>query len=316
MTIIKPPKLKKNDTIAIVPLASPVFRPSALLEGKKTLESMGFNVRIAETECRRYLAGTDNERADAFHRLIRDPSVNAIMSARGGYGSGRLLPLLDYTLIKKHPKIIIGSSDITSVLTAVTKVTGLVTFYGPMLGSDFLHNASHYTCDDFKQVLSEKAVPHHITRCPGSAGPLVICSGSAEGTLFGGCLTLLNYSLGTPFEIDTRDKLLFIEDVGEAPYRIDGMLTHLLNAGKLQECAGILVGEMVDCDPPKFSTEYSMGSFHWEEVLYDRLAGLGIPVMANLCFGHGRHKATLPLGVKARMDTEVLTLSLIEPAVS
>ncbi len=312
--MILPQALKSGSTIGVVSLASPPFRPSAVAEGVANLEKMGYQVKLAPhlMDVNRYLSGKDEDRLTDFHAMVQDPSIAAIMSTRGGYGSGRILTRLDFDLIKRNPKIYIGYSDITSILVAITEKTGIVTFYGPMLSSDFKDPVSGYTVDFFKRLIAngESSIP--IQAYPDPQKALVIAAGKAEGALTGGCLTLLTYLMGTPYEFDTRGKILFIEEIDEAPYRLDGMLTHLYNAGKLQQCAGIAIGELVDCDP---KSGYPMGSFHWEDVLADRLGNLGIPVLANLCFGHGPHKATLPLGVRARIDTVSREMTLLEASV-
>ncbi|MBP7459961.1 MAG: LD-carboxypeptidase [Candidatus Delongbacteria bacterium] len=313
--MLKPASLHPGDTIGIVSLASPPFRPSAVEEGKRNLEKMGFKVVLTPGigDVNRYLAGSDQARLDAFHQLIADPTVKAIMSTRGGYGSSRLLPKLDFDLLKKNPKIIIGYSDITSILTAVTRKLGLATFYGPMLTSDLTDSVSSYSTDFLMNLLCHRKCPLDITAYPDQSKAIVYHGGKAEGELIGGCLTLLTYTMGTPYEIDTRGRILFIEEIDEAPYKLDGMLTHLINAGKFQECAGVVFGELVDCNPR--NSGYPMGSFHYEEVIQERLGNLGIPVIGNLCFGHGSHKATLPLGIRASLDTAEAKLSIIESAV-
>lgn len=315
--MLKPAGLHPGDTVGIVSLASPPFRPSSVEEGKCNLEKLGFKVVLSPGihEVNRYLAGTDQSRIEAFHQMIRDPEIKAVMSTRGGYGSGRLLSKLDFALIKKNPKIIIGYSDITSILTAVTKKVDLATFYGPMLTSDFTDTVSSYSTEFLMDLVCHKKYPLDITAYPDKNKAVVITAGKTQGELIGGCLTLLIYTLGTPYEIDTRGKILFIEEIDEAPYRLDGMLTHLYNAGKLQECSGVVFGELVNCNPPSCNAGYPMGSFHYEEVIHDRLGHLGIPVISNLCFGHGSHKATLPLGIKAALDTSEGKLTILESAV-
>ncbi len=314
---IKPRRLSRGDTIGIVSLASPVFKPSAIDEAIQNLTRMGFRVKVSASvkKADRYLAGDDDFRLREFHRMVADPEVTAIMSTRGGYGSGRLLTRIDYELISKHPKIIIGYSDITSILLAITRLTGLITFYGPMFASEFKSPVSGFTADGFEKVLVQGELPLEIGPCPNAVDPLILSPGRAQGALVGGCLTLISYSLGTPYEIDTKGKLLFFEETREPPYKIDGMITHLLNAGKLQECAGVAIGEMVDCDPDQRPGSFPSGSFHWEEVIEERLGGLGIPILAGLCFGHGEHKATLPVGGTACLDTACRRLILTESPV-
>lgn len=315
--MIKPKKLNQGDTIGIVSMATPPYRPSTLIDARKNMEKMGFKIIISEyaTETKRYLAGDDRLRLDEFHSFVKNPEIKAIISTRGGYGSCRLLQSMDFDLIRSNPKIIIGYSDITSILTAVSKISGLVTFHGPMFTSDF-NNPTDYSLEKFKKLLIDNDVPIEIKSFPDEDKALVFSEGESEGELIGGCLTLLSYTLGTPYEIDTKGKILFIEEIGEPPHKLDGKLTHLLNAGKLHDCAGIVLGELIDCDTSEYKPGYPMGNFHWEDIIQDRLGNLGIPIMANLSFGHGEYKSTLPIGTRARLDTLNKKLTLIEPAVS
>jgi len=308
--MVKPKKLEKGDTIGIVSLASPPFGISDIMFAKKQLENMGFNVILSEyiSEQYKYLAGEDDKRLQEFYRFLEDKSIKAIMSTRGGYGTGRFLRKLDFEKIKANPKIIIGYSDITSLLLAIYKKTGLVTFYGPMFTSEFASSDISYTKDKFIDTLVNLKYPIEISGC-NSDKVYIFRDGYAEGELVGGCLSLIVSTLGTPYEIDTDGKILFFEDVGEAPYRIDAMLTHLINAGKFDKLAGLVIGEMIDCTPNR---GFPMGSFHWEEVILDRIKDFSFPVISGICFGHGKQKATIPIGTKARIDTELKKLILLE----
>ncbi|MBC7187912.1 MAG: LD-carboxypeptidase [Calditrichaeota bacterium] len=312
--VIRPPRLRPGDTVGLVCPASAPFEPSAIREGKMAMEKLGFKVKIGRNVGKKYgyLGGTDQERATDVQEMFDDPQVKAIIALRGGYGCLRILNHLDYDHIRTHPKILLGYSDITILLLAVHQMTGLVTFHGPVALSTF----SPYTVDLLQRVLMKDEPLGEIGEAPGAL-PLGVngLSGRASGRLIGGNLTLVAASLGTPYEVDTDGRLLFLEEVGEEPYDIDRHLTHLLLAGKLDRAAGIALDRMQRCGPrdyqPAFPTTLSV-----EEVISDRLGHLGRPVVFGLSLGHAADKPTLPIGVMATLDAGKGRLSLDEPAVS
>jgi len=312
--IIKPPRLRPGDTVGLVCPASAPFEPSAIREGKMATEKLGFRVKIGRNVGKKYgyLGGTDQERATDLQEMFDDPEVKAIVALRGGYGCLRILELLDYEHIRSHPKILLGYSDITSLLLAVHQMTGLVTFHGPVALSTF----SPYTVDLLQRVLMSAEPAGEISEAPGSL-PIDVngLSRRVTGRLTGGNLTLITASLGTPYEVDTEGRLLFLEEVGEEPCDIDRHLTHLLLAGKLHAAAGIAIDRMQRCGPrdyqPAFPTTLSV-----EEVISDRLAQLPVPVVFGLSLGHAADKPTLPLGIRATLDVAKGRLSLDEAAVS
>lgn len=312
--IIKPPRLRPGDTVGLVCPASAPFEPSAIREAKLAMEKLGFKVKVGRNVGKKYgyLGGTDAERATDVQEMFDDPQVKAVIAVRGGYGCLRILNLLDYEHIRTHPKILLGYSDITILLVAVHQMTGLVTFHGPVALSTF----SPYTVDLLQRVLMKNEPAGEIDEPPGAL-PIGIngLSGRARGRLVGGNLTLLAASVGTPYELDTEGRLLFFEEVGEEPYDLDRHLTHLLMAGKLQQCAGIAVDRLQRCGPrdyqPAFPTTLSV-----EEVISDRLGQLRVPVVFGLSLGHAPDKPTLPLGVMATLDVGKGRLSIDEPAVS
>jgi muramoyltetrapeptide carboxypeptidase len=279
------------------------------------LTALGFKVKPGASLRAKngHLAGTDAQRLADLHQAFSDPEVEAVWCIRGGYGCSRLLPDVDYDLIRKHPKPFIGYSDITALHLAIHGKTGLVTFHGPVVASDFPDN----TLRHFKSVLMEPA-PRYDIMAPGAGEvlpgdeykPWVVHPGKASGALIGGNLALLAALAGTPFMPSFRHKLVFIEDIGEQPYRIDRMLTQLLQATDLRQAAGIALGVFTDCAPKGDS-----GSMTLAETLRDRLGSLGIPVMYGIPFGHVSHQATLPYGILAELDTEKGMLSLLEKAV-
>jgi len=263
-----------------------------------------------------YLAGNDRQRAEELMQMFLDKNVKAIFCLRGGYGSIRLLPSLDYEIIQRNPKILVGYSDVTALHLAIYKKANLVTFYGPMVALEMTDPdfSSTYTCRKMLEVLTQEEPFKKVTikGCPcGKIPPHIITEGKTVGQLIGGYLSQIVATLGTPYEVETEGKILFFEEMGKEPYQIDCMLTQLLLAEKLQNTAGIITGEFVNCKPKGRFTR----SLTLEEVLEDRLAQLGIPVLTGLCFGHGKYKATLPLGVKAALDTGEESLTILEPAV-
>jgi len=313
---MKPFILKKGEIVGIVAPASPCFDESKITRGKRVLEELGYKVALGKHLFRRngYLAGSDKQRREDLMEMFCDKNVKGIICLRGGYGSIRLLSSLDYKIVQENPKIFLGYSDITALHLAIYKKTKLVTFYGPavtleMVNTDFSYS---YTCKQMLKALTSEEPLGEIKECLGETSIKVIAKGTDVGELIGGYLSQIVATLGTPYEIETRGKILFFEEMGKEPYQIDCMLTQLLLAGKLQNASGIAIGEFVNCK----SRGRFPCSFTLEEVLQDRLARLGIPVLSGLCFGHGKYKATLPLGIKALLDTKKKSLTILEPAVS
>jgi len=328
MASIKPDRLKEGDTIGLI-TPSRYLTEEKLRESVENLAKLGFRVKHTENMLvkKGYLGGTDRQRADDINRMFADDEVAGIMCATGGYGTTRLLPYLDYDLIRNNPKVLIGFSDITGLLYGLHSQTGLVCFHGPMGTSDY----NDYTTQYFQQLLmdpqnsltyqspeniSEKElVPLYLQdeedTTISTAELITLSPGTAEGMLVGGNLTLVSSLCGTPYDIDMRDKIVFLEDVGEAPYRIDRMLTQLLlDSNKLPAAKGVVLGLFTDCEADDEDKSFSLA-----HVLYDRLASLGIPVLYGLMFGHIKRNATIPVGIRARLDASGKTLTLLEKAV-
>jgi len=292
----KPTVLRKGDMIRVVAPASPEEDPSSLNKNLVKLRELGFNVSLGQ--CVRklrtlgYLAGTDEERAKELNDAFRDDKVDAIFCVTGGYGTSRILPSLDYDLIKSNPKIFLGYSDITTLHIAMHQKSDLITFHGPLLTSEF----TDYTLTWLLRTLKDPEPLGELTN--PSDGPIIktINEGKASGKLVGGNLTLMACTLGTPYEIDTKNKILFLEDTQEPPYRIDRYLTHLWLGHKLQDAAGIVVGEFTKYEPTQTP------SLTLWDVLKDRIGGSGKPAIYGLCCGHGKHHLTIPSGVEARLD--------------
>lgn len=309
---IKPPGLKKDDLIGIVAPAGPLYNPEVLTRGVHVLNQMGFRTVLGKHVRERsgYLAGSDTQRLDDLMEMFARREVRAIVCLRGGYGSPRLLDRIDYNLIRRNPKIFIGFSDITALHLAILKYSGLVTFHGPMVTTDLGVHPTQFTRERLLQVVTAGFGGGKIKNPPNGPQTVTITPGRATGELVGGNLTLITALLGTPFEIETRDRLLFIEEVGEHPYRLDRMLSQLRLAGKLAAARGVIVGECLNCDHGSDGEAFTL-----LQVLRERLGDLGIPCFYGLAIGHGTHRATLPLGVGATMDADRHSLNLDESAV-
>jgi len=307
--VIKPAKLRAGDTVGVIAPAS-CGDYEKLLAAVRFLEGLGLHVKLGDAvnQRRGYLAGTDQERADDLHQMFADPQVKAIFCARGGYGTGRIADMLDYELIRANPKIFWGYSDITFLHTAFFQKAGLVTFHGPMMTSDVAsEDVDPLTLQTFQQLLHPQTLRYDETVSPLS----VIVEGEASGRIVGGNLTLLVSTLGTSYELDTRDKLLFIEEIEEEPYRIDRMLNQLRMAGKLDEAAGIVVGDFQDCEPKKRKE----ASLTLAEVFDDYFKPLSQPVISGFRIGHCTPNLAIPIGALGRINTNKKTFTIEEPGV-
>jgi muramoyltetrapeptide carboxypeptidase len=303
--ILKPPALRRGDTIGVVAPASNVKREE-VEAGVARLQELGYRVVVGDSVIARdlYFAGSPEARARDLRTMFEREDVRAIVAARGGYGSNYLLPLIDLEVIRRNPKPVIGYSDLTSLLTWIFDETGLVTFHGPMVAKDFAHNDGADLESWFAALEGNASWSLNQMR--------MLNSGDAEGTLYGGCLSILVASLGTPFEIETGGTILFFEDIGTKPYQIDRMLMQLKLAGKFDGVKGIVFGAMQDCLQPG-GQDYTL-----EEVIMRVLGDLRIPVTFGLPSGHvPTRNITLPFGVKARLqaDSNSATLTMLESAV-
>jgi muramoyltetrapeptide carboxypeptidase len=314
--VIKPRRLAPGDTLGLVLPSSLAFEASTIDLAREQLEAVGFRVRVGAHARKRhgYFAGTDQERAADLMAMFTDPEVAGIVCHRGGWGAPRLLPLLDFATIRRHPKVLLGYSDVTALLNAVHQQSGLVTFHGPTGGT----NLRPYTLESLRRVLlsgepigvlanPEKEDDELVNR---SYRTLTLAPGRAAGRLVGGNLTLVCALMGTPWEVDTRGAILLLEDVEEELYRVDRMLTQLAQGGKLAEAAGVVFGYCTDCPPGEGPT------FSLEELLHEHLGRLGVPAFAGLAFGHIPKMLTLPIGLPATLDAAAGTLAFDQPAVS
>jgi muramoyltetrapeptide carboxypeptidase len=295
---IRPPRLKPGDTIGIVAPAGP-FDPRIFSQGLSTLESLGFRTRVSDEifEKTGYLAGNDAQRAQLVNRLFKDPAINGIVCARGGFGSLRILPLVDFNVIRENPKVFIGFSDITALLTSITTRSGLVSFHGPLVTT--LAKATEITRNTLLEAISSD-MPLEIQ----PANSVVIQAGRAQGPLIGGNLTTLCHLLGTPFEPRFNHRILLLEDRGEAPYRIDRMLLQMKLAGCFDGIAGLVLGSFEGCGSP--DAVFQVFEEHFRDI--------SAPILAGFAVGHGEQNLTLPLGIDAILDTDRQILTFAEPA--
>lgn len=305
-SLIKPRSLPKNGTIKLIAPASALSRSSF----EKTLENINaLDLQVKYSDDLRvkrgFLSGTDTQRCKDLMDGFEDDNVDAIMCARGGYGTARMLPLIDFDIVKNNPKIFIGFSDITALLMAFYQQVGIVGFHGPVGASDF----NDFTKDAFLDIV-QKGKKGEIKNDDSPA----IVGGLAEGPLVGGNLSLICSQIGTPYDVSFDDHILFIEEVGESTYRIDRMLTQLLNAGKLNNVKGIALGHFTNCDTSPDDPNFEM-SVSLDEVFRDRFKGLNIPVMKGLPIGHEENNATIPVGIMAELDADKGKLSFLESAV-
>lgn len=309
-SILKPAALKKGDVIGIVSPASPIPDATKIEQAVRYLERQGYRTVVAPNVNRPhgYLAGTDEERVSDIHALLRDRSVKAIMCVRGGYGSPRLLALLDYRLFVQHPKIVAGFSDVTALQLALWRKCRLITFHGPMLGPDFSGDVNPLTEASFWTAVTSRAPRGPEAFAPAGAA---LRSGRGTGRLLGGNLSLVVSILGTPYQPDFRRCVLFLEDVEEEPYRVDRMLTQLRNAGILDAASAVLGGQFTDCVPK----DASRPSLTVAEVLGDAADRSQVPFLAGLPFGHVPAKITLPVGVRVRVDVQASVIEHLEAAV-
>ncbi len=308
--MIKPKKLEFGDTIGIVAPSSPCYDEEKIEVGKEKLEGMGFRVKLGKSCFSRYgyLSGRDELRAEDINDMFLDNEVDGIICLRGGYGSPRILDKIDFQNIQNNPKVFVGYSDITAIHIAINQFSNVTTFHGPMI----------IDMDGEFNVLSKISLLNNTTkifntyRVLNPKGEEITCinGGRAQGILVGGNLSLICATLGTPYEIDTRGKILFLEDIDEEPYKIDRMLTQLYLAGKLNEAAGIILGDWNNCVAEKPTKSLSL-----LEVFRDIITPIEKPTIYNLKAGHCNPMITLPMGINVLMDANKGELIIKESGV-
>lgn len=312
--ILKPKHLSAGDTVGMVAPASIPSQPDDISLAKEQLEAIGFHVELGKHVYDKWgsFAGHDRDRADDVNQMFANDRIAGIVCFTGGWGCPRLLPYIDFDLIAKHPKVIIGYSDVTGLINPIHQRTGLVTFHGPVGESVF----DPYTLANFKRVVMTPEPAGLLQPPPKKPTDLIdrvnriirLAPGKASGRLVGGNLTLVASLMGTPYEIDTNGAIVFLEDTHEEPYRVDRMLTQLALGGKFDNVAGVIFGRCTDCKitGPELSLE---------EFLRDHFGSLKAPAISGLSFGHIESKLTMPIGAMATLDADNETVTIDEAAV-
>ncbi|MFC2075315.1 LD-carboxypeptidase [Bdellovibrionota bacterium] len=297
----KPLSLKPGDRVAIA-APSTCVTSDEIIRGKKALADLGFEVEVSPDLAKRqerYLAGDDNTRAEELSHFFSDTNVKGIFCARGGYGSSRTIPLLNSKLVRKNPKLFIGYSDITSLHLFFNQSCNLTSIYGP-------HPSE---LSEIGEI--ERTIFFQMLCSPDPIGELkfdqteTLSLGKEKGTLVGGCITLIASSLGTPYEVDSKGKVLFLEDKGVEPYQLDRMLTQLKNAGKFKGIKGIVFGSMINCDDKEHD-------YKWQDVVLSVLPDADFPILTNFPAGHGTPKISLPFGTTVEIDANNRSIVLLE----
>jgi muramoyltetrapeptide carboxypeptidase len=310
MSLIRPPALRPGDCIGLVSPASRVADPTRIDRAVRYLEGLGYRTMVGKNALRLhgYLAGTDSERVADIHAMFADPEVKAIFCIRGGYGTPRLLPSIDYRLIRQNPKIFVGYSDITALHLAFWRKAELVSFHGSMAGVDMFEPMDPFTEELFWRILTSNV---KLGRIPFPDPPTPLVPGKGTGRLLGGNLALVSAVVGTGYIPRFDDSILYLEDIGEDPYRVDRMLTQLRGAGILKRCAGIIIGHFTDCVPK----DPAAPTFTTEEVIREYLVSAGRPTLLGVPFGHEKRNIPIPVGLRARVNGSEGTLEYLEGAV-
>lgn len=303
----RPQILRAGDTIGIVTLGSPLSA-NAINTGIQTLNNMGFNVVLGKYvySSNGYLAATEEERASDLMDMFTNPDVKAIIPSRGGVGVAGIIPYLDYSVIAQNPKILTGYSDITILLNTLYIWADLITFHSLLL-IDFKPTTPAYNFDQFFTATSTLTSPRELENPPGMS-LMSMVPGNVTGPIVGGNLTSFVDNLGTPFEVDTRGKIILIEEVHEPINTVYRYINHLILAGKFRDCAGIIMGECTNC-----TIAYGKS---YEDLINEVMIPLNKPLMTNLASGHGRYKMAIPIGAQANLNTYNNTLTILEPTVS
>lgn len=297
--MIRPKPLKKGDKIALIGASSPT--PQDRIEPSiKAMEELGFEVVLGESArgYHGFLSGSDELRANDINTMFEDKSIKGIFAIRGGYGAARLLDMLDYDMIKKNPKVFAGYSDVTALHNVFNERCKLITFHTPMASTEFYKGVDEYTMNYFKKnIFSDE--PLGIVKNPVDQEIKTLVSGKAKGKLVGGNLSLIASMMGTPYELDTKGKILFLEDVDESPYRIDRMLLQLKQCGKFKDAEGIILGAWTNCEPKEDENSLSLMEIFEELIIPENK-----PTIYNLACGHCMPTMSIPMGAKIKINTE------------
>ena len=313
MKALKPKKLESGDVIGIVSPASSPDKLEKIENGVKYLEKLGYRVEIGKNvgKVHGYLAGSDDDRLSDLHEMFKNKNVKAIFSIRGGYGAGRLLDKIDFNLIKKNPKIFVGYSDITSLQLAILKKTGLISFAGPMLATDFSGDVNEFAEENFWKVITSSKKIGKLHN-PRDEKFYAISSGRGEGPILGGNLAVLSSLMGTEYLPNFKNSILMLEDIGESPYRIDRLLNQFKLAKVLDTVNGIILGRFVDC----YEKDKSKDTIKLNEVIEHYFSNLKIPVLYSFSHGHIKENITVPLGVNCKLNTSRGFIEVLENAVT
>jgi muramoyltetrapeptide carboxypeptidase len=310
--VIKPKALKEGSTIGLVAPSSPVRIEDGVKRSIAALEAQGFKVVQGES-CNKkqgYLSGSDEVRARDINNMFKDKSIEGVFCIKGGYGTPRILDKLDYKVIKKNPKLFIGYSDITAIHIALNQKCDLVTLHGPMAASDMIGDFDDFSRNSYLKAITSTEALGKLNN-PKGIPIKTLVKGKAAGKIVGGNLSLIAATIGTPYEIDTKGKLILIEDIEEYTYSVDRMLTQLRLSGKFQDCEGIILGDFRDCQPQYEGSDQTL-----IEVFEDIIVETEKPTIYNFMVGHCNSKITVPLGVEAVLDAEACTLEIVESALA
>jgi muramoyltetrapeptide carboxypeptidase len=305
--MIKPAPLKKGDKIAFIAPSSPTIE-SRIKPSIEAVENLGLKVILGDS-CKSkhgYLSGTDEVRARDLNEMFKDDQIKGIFAIRGGYGASRILHMLDYTVIKNNPKIFVGYSDVTILHIVLNQKCNLITYHGPMPSTELYKNLDSFTKYYFiNSLFSSKPIGNLIN--PSHIRSQTLYGGDVNGPVIGGNLSLICSSLGTEYEIDTKDKILFLEAVEEEPYRIDRMLLQLKQAGKFKDAIGIVFGAFTNCNARE-----PFKSLTIKEILNELILPEKKPSICNVCCGHCLPTITLPLGAMANLNADKQQLNILE----
>ncbi|MDQ4096184.1 MAG: LD-carboxypeptidase [Actinomycetota bacterium] len=312
---LKAAPLPKGGTIGVPAPASPYHNRSSILRGVEWWESRGYKVKLADGIYERdaYVAGSAEQRARDINALFADDAVDVVQTMTGGYGSAQTIPHLDFDVIRNNPKPLVGYSDITALHTGIAHYTGMVTFYGPGLMETNDPETKEFTQERLLKALTTTDALGEVPRKPDDDYLRPFNSGTVRETMVGGCLWLLGQTIGTPWQIDLAGKIFFFEDVDAPPWYIDGLLTQMTQAGMLDEVIGVVVGELEKCDWRETKPEWPQ-TLSIEDVLERYIEPLDVPCIYGLPIGHGKHLATIPLGVAVTLDADNRKLIIEEPA--
>lgn len=306
--MMKPRPLKMGNRVALIAPSSPVSEEK-LQVSLDAIRFLGL-IPILYPSCTMkngYLSGQDQARADDVMDAFTDPTIDGIFCVRGGYGATRILPLLDYNEIAKHPKLFVGYSDITALHTVFHQMCHFITVHGPMPSTGY-HLMDYFSLERLAEVLYNNNPPGHVANPPDEELKK-ISPGISSGLIIGGNLSVLVATLGSPYEIDTRDKILFIEDVGERPYQIDRNLTALALAGKFRDCSGILLGTFTECQETEMEPDSTLTI---EEIVEQVILPFQKPTLSNFRCGHSYPMITIPMGSLAHIDADLGTVEFLQ----